>query len=263
MNKAYINIIAAASIVAFASCSSQPKEAPTTEEVEESSPVVESIDPTPAVCIWNKLALRETAHPKGKYLTAISVGETLEYLGQDSVTEKRTYASVRLNDGKEGWVLKDFLAIDAKPGTATEDFNIYSRPDLLTKTDKKFLKMDIIASIETEGEWMKIKGRRTGADWMDEGWVKSQNISFEAVDIATAKFAKEALAKDSEEDKMTAIQELLDNTDLSSSIFMEELRSLTTKPEIEEELEEIESTIESDPSEYEEVLEAVSDSIGG
>ncbi|PIB34021.1 hypothetical protein BFP72_00540 [Reichenbachiella sp. 5M10] len=226
-----------------------PKETQSTETPEE---VAESIAEateevtTGAVCVWDQVSVRQNPGPKEKYLTALSVGESLMYLGVDSLSGKRTYAKVQLNDETVGWTLKDFLVMEAKPAVVVRDASIYSRPDLLTKKDLSFAAMDIVASIETEGDWMQVRGKRSDGKWMDEGWIKADNISFNDIDIATAKFAKGALSLEGKEEKMAALQEIIENTDLESSSFMSSLVVQLT------ELAEQEAPIESDTTVVEE-----------
>lgn len=72
-----------------------------------------------------------------------------------------------------------------------------------------------------------------------EGWIKANNLSLEAVDIATAKFSKIALENEDEEKKKAAIREIIQNSDLKSSIFIANLQEMVAEPaidEIEEEL---------------------------
>ena len=220
--KKYTSALLTASIVfTLFQCTSPSKESSNSESAVAAEPEAPTAVENPAVCIWDQISVRET--PGGKYLTAMSVGESITYMGIDSTTEKSTHAMVRLNDGKEGWAVKDYIVSNAKPAVVLSDISLYSRPDLLTKTEKKFTMMDIVASIETEGDWMKIKGRL--GKWMSEGWVKSDNVSFEAIDIAGAKFAKQALALEDEEERVKAINEIIDNPDLSGSRFVSELES--------------------------------------
>lgn len=241
--KNIINTLFLGAILFLAGCSSN-KEA-NQEQPQETEEVVETVEAvqTPAVCIWDKISVRQSPDAKGKYVTALSVGESLTYLGVDSTKGDKTYAKVMLNDGKEGWALKSFIVNDAKSAVVLTDINLYSRPDLLTKSDKEFKMMDILASIEVQGDWMKIKGRRSGAKWIDEGWVKSDNISFDAVDIASAKFALEALAIEDENERIESLTEIINNSDLSGSRFITELETKLSGLTVDE-VDAIEDTIE-------------------
>ncbi|MEO9967450.1 MAG: SH3 domain-containing protein [Reichenbachiella sp.] len=225
MTKNILSTLFTASFFFLMSCSSNTENS-TTAATEDAS-VEEVTEPltSPAVCIWDKIVVRATPAKDGKYVTRLSVGESLTYLGKDSTVDEKTYAYVLLNDGKEGWAISDFIVNNAKPAVVVTDINMYSRPDLLTKTEKVFKMMDIVSSIEVQEDWMKIKGRRSGAKWMDEGWVKSENISFEAVDIAGAKFALEALAIEDEDKRREALNDIINNSDLSGSKFILELET--------------------------------------
>jgi hypothetical protein len=228
--------------MAFYSCSTAPEENDNTAEVE-AIPAEEIVEKTlttnPAVCIWDKVSVREAAGEKAKWLTSLSIGESLTYMNIDSLVNNKTYSKILLNDAKQGWARKEFLVIDAKPAVVLGDIALYSRPDLLTKTDKKFSMMDIISSIEKHDDWMNVKGKRSEGKWIEDGWVKAQHISFEAVDIAAAKFAKEALAMTDQEAKINAIHEIINNPDLSSSKFISDLEILIKELSATEELSEI------------------------
>lgn len=175
------------------------------------------------VSVWDQVSVRAEPGAKTTYKTALSIGESFIYTGQDSVVEEKTYAKIQLNDGEEGWSRKDFLVPGAKAAVIMDDASLYSRPDLLTKTDKSFSAMDIVASIETQDEWMNIRGKRADGSWLDEGWVKAENVSFNAADIATAKFASKALNLEDKEEKIKAIQEIVQNQDLGESKFIASL----------------------------------------
>lgn len=209
-------------------CSSNTEstqEVPLEEEVSVEENVVSE---SPAVCVWDKLAVRDTPGDKGKWVTSISLGESLKYHGLDSVVGKKTYGKITLNDGQQGWARTDLIVIEAKPAVVTNDTDIYTRPDLLTKSDKKFSAMDIVAMKSSQDTWGEIRGKRSEGSWIDEGWVKTSNLSFEPVDIATAKFASKAMKIKNEEAKLKALQDILENVDLSSSKFITDIELMVS-----------------------------------
>lgn len=121
-----------------------------------------------------------------------------------------------------------------------DDKDLCKRPDLLTKSEKQFSKMDIVAVKDTKDDWVEVVGKRSGATWIDNGWVKSGGLSEESIDVATAKFARIALNAGSEDEKIRLINEILENPDLTTSSFIsalqKEVQSLTVETiEIEEE----------------------------
>ncbi len=218
----------------------QPAESPeTTEEVAE-EPASKVVD---AVCIWDKVSVRETPHPKGKWLTSMSIGETVTYLGEsmeDSV-ENKTYYKVRLADETEGWSRSEFVIPEGTVAVFLEDTEIYKRPDLLTKADKQYSQMDIVAVKSSQDDWREVVGKRKEGKWIEKGWVKNGSLSQDAIDVAVAKFGAQALANEDIEKKKEALQEILDNGDLASSQFIPILSDILAELNTTEDLPEIEA----------------------
>jgi len=176
-----------------------------------------------AICLLDKLSVRETPSSKGTWVTSMSLGEKVYCTGEvhvDSVSKKEYY-KVKLIDGKEGWSRSPFLAVNGKVGVITKDASIYKRPDLLTKTDNKYSPMDIIAVMSTQDDWVQVKGKRATGKYIEEVWIKSNNISDKSVDIATAKFASIAMTKGSMTDRIKELQEIVGNQDFSESSFID------------------------------------------
>lgn len=177
-----------------------------------------------AVSVWDKVSVRATPSDDGKWLTSLSLGESLTYLGEEKTDGKdHTYLKVKLNDGTEGWSRTEFVIPEAKAAVFTEETNIYDRPDLLTRSDDKFSAMDIVAVKNTDDDWIEIVGKPTGEKWLKSGWVKKSNVSYEDVDIAMAKFAKPVIEGESA-DKAEQLQEILNNQDLTASTFTSDVK---------------------------------------
>ena len=138
---------------------------------------------------------------------------------------KKDYVKVVLTDGKEGWTRSTFLAVNGKVGAFLEDASVYKRPDLLTKTDEKYSAMDIIAVTATQDDWVHVKGKRADGQYIEEGWIKNSNITDKTVDIATAKFVSIALNKPSMTERIKALQDVLDNSDLSGNSFSDAIQA--------------------------------------
>ena len=107
-----------------------------------------------AVCIWDKTPLKETPDEKGKWLASLSLGEKCTYMDDKKEvnigTKDVTFYKIKLQDGKEGWAQSDLIILNSRPATFIQNADIYSRPDLLTKTPNKFSKMDIVAVKSTQ-----------------------------------------------------------------------------------------------------------------
>jgi hypothetical protein len=182
-----------------------------------------------AVCIWDNISLKESPGKDGKWLASVSLGEKCLYMNSDreeSNGEKKTkYLKIRLQDGKEGWVQSDFIVVEGKPGVIVQDAVVYSRPDLLTKTDKSFSKMDIIGVKGEQNDFIEIAGKRKSGKWIEKGWIKASNISYSDVDIAVAKYAAKALAITDKEKREAAVKEIVENKDLQESVFISDLKN--------------------------------------
>lgn len=188
---------------------------------EPASAMAPAEEESPAVSIyWGPLSLRAKPERDGKYLTAIRLGEKMTYLGitaVDSASKNTEYARVRLMDGTEGWAQANLIVINGDPAVMVREAEIYSRPDLLTKTDRSYAKMDVVAVTQSQGDWVEVKGKRKEGSWVESGWIKPINISYETADIAVAVFTSQALAKDKDEDKIAALKDIIQNADLSTS----------------------------------------------
>ncbi len=189
-----------------------------------------------AVCVYEGLSIRDTPSKKGKWLTRVSLGEKMTYLGEDVIDSlsKKSYSKIKLTDGKEGWIQTRFIVVNGTVGVLIEESPMYRRPDLLTKTDKKYSPMDIIAIEKTQDEWLQVKGKRSEGEYVETGWIKSSNISNSDVDIATAKFALVAMNnKNSMSERIDELQKVIDNPDFSSSKFIplieEKIKNLKEK----------------------------------
>ncbi|UII29930.1 SH3 domain-containing protein [Fulvivirga ulvae] len=239
------------------------QEATTTADIETDSTAVAetpSSNEVEAVGIWDKVSVRATPSEDGKWLTSVSLGESLTYLGEEAKdSNDKVYYKIRLNDGKEGWVRHEFVVPEAKSAVFVNESDIYNRPDLLTKSDKKFSKMDIIAVKQTQDDWVEVAGKRTNGKWIETGWVRKSNISYEPVDIAMAKFAKPAMETEDTDSRAKKLEEVLNNVDLSSSAFVtdvkEALDEIRLNAEAPEETDDASTEEDSMEIEDEEVLE--------
>ncbi len=212
--------------IAVYSCGGSQSQSQSETSTTEAAPEEAAPKEVEAVSIWDKISIRETPSDKGEYVTSLSLGEKLTYLGvEETSTDDKVFLNVRLNDGTEGWVRSEFVAAEAEPAVLIEETNIYKRPDLLTKTDDKFFKMDIVAVTQVQDTWAEVKGRPTGEKWFKSGWVKADNISYNQIEIAMAKFAQPILSEPFDEETPAKITEILSNQDLSSSVFTDLLKS--------------------------------------
>jgi uncharacterized protein YgiM (DUF1202 family) len=182
--------------------------------------------PLAAVCVWDNLSVRAEPNSKSKYITSISIGESVTLLGEsavDSTDNNRQYTKVTLADGKEGWAQGLLLIEGGMAAVLTQDASIYKRADLLTKSDKSFSEMDIVAIKSLQDDWAEIVGKRNEGTWIETGWVKKDALSPKPVDIATAKFGRLGLNEKDPEKRKQAISDIINNPDFSGSSFIPKL----------------------------------------
>ncbi len=207
----------------FFACGSKEKNAEGSEVESEESASLEK----PAVCIWKEISIKETASEKGKYKTSIFLGEKITAL-PDTASEvaagKRVaFRKVKLTDGAEGWVREDFIAVDATPAAFLREATIYKRPDIMTTSGKNYQVMDFVAIKGTaDGGWVEVVGKRAGDTWFSSGWVKSENLTSTPVDVAFSSFYIRAMEIQDEVKRAAEIEKLLQNTELTSSVFQAE-----------------------------------------
>jgi hypothetical protein len=190
------------------------------------------------VCIWDNAALRSIpAREKGKWLASISLGETVVYLGEsqvDSSDQQLEFHKVRLSDGKEGWTLAYVLVRGAKAGAITQRSYVYSRPDLLTVTDKVFEPMDMVAISKVDGNWLEVVGNQR----KKSGWIQNTGVSTMEADVALAILAIKSLREKDEVRRRQMLRAIVENPALQNSVFMAGLRAMINPtPSLEEELE--------------------------
>ena len=180
-----------------------------------------------AICMWGTLAIKETPEDKGKYVTNVYLGEKMTLLGEtkvdDSSKKKHEYVKVKLTDGTEGWIQLNLIAPNASASVVKGTAKIYKRADLLTGTDKAFERLDFLAVTKEQGDWLEVKGVPAGESWFQSGWIKKENVTNSDIDVTFALLYKRAMDKKDDAEKEKALEELKNNSDLSGSVFAEDL----------------------------------------
>ena len=198
--------------------------------------------PKDGIVNWTALVVRESPSDKGKYITSVYQGEKLTLLGaveEDSISGKgNVYANVELSDGTKGWVLERFVAAEAKPAAISQETEVYKRPDLLTRSEDKFYRMDFVAVKEINGDWIQVVGVPQGKTWYTEGWIKADKITEDPVDISFAVLANRAAQEKDEQKKSEEINMLLSNTDFQNSRFYADFNEQHTEEQPVEHIEE-------------------------
>lgn len=187
-------------------------EAPATAEQKE----------VPAISLWDGISVRQEPSKQGKWLSSITLGETVTFLGQtaiDSTDKDRKYLKVVLSDGTEGWSVEYGLAVDAKLAATRADAAIYKRPDMLTVTKTIIDPMSMVAVEEENGEFVKVVGKER----KKKGWILKSKLVFDSEEVAVAVLAEKQLKKVGNSYDPKALETFLENVPFKSTDFYNDL----------------------------------------
>ncbi len=227
MKRYLILLVLAVFILATACNNNEIKNKPT----QDKNPVkiekeVKKETRIPSVCVWDRGSLRAEPGKKGKYISAINLGEKLTYLGKSEKIEaekNQEYFYVELSDSSRGWVSEWIIAINAVPYVATKVTPVYKRPDLSTLiTSKTFNDKDLVAVYKKEGAWLKVIGEKKKI----KGWIQDGYVTNNDVDLAVGLLASKALAIKDKTKRIKAIKAIVDNPAMKESIFIRNLETL-------------------------------------
>jgi len=199
-------------------------------EVKEKTKVSRNFEKQQTVCIWDGVPVREEPTKDGKWVSKISLGESLFFLGEesiDSTDNDREYIKVELSDGKIAWARSYGLIINGKIAAVKEGVPVYERPDLLTLTKKEFKEMNILAIEEVKEDWIKVIGQERKI----KGWIKKEVVTENKEDVAVAILASKQLMKDGEI-VPEKIEEFLENLPYKNSVFNEYIKAQIVEEEV-------------------------------
>lgn len=186
-----------------------------------------------AVCLWEKVSVRESPEGDSKYLTSAVLGEEVIMLGQEKEIESNgkteRYFKILLSDGTKGWADERFFAKDGTVSAVIRETPIYKRPDISTISNDKFQAMDIIALTEMKeyDGWVRVRGIPKGESWFKEGWLQNRdNLTRYNLDITVASMAKTALKEKNDEKRVEKLRTIFENGDLQNSNFISEIAGL-------------------------------------
>lgn len=185
-----------------------------------------------AICVYDKMSiLTKPSRKEGKWVTSLSLGEKVNYLGdeQKDETGKYSFVKVRTSGNQEGYTDTRVIIPNAEVACITDQTAIYSRPELTTISKNTFEPFDIIAIVSTQGEWTEIVGKRRKGTWIDKGWIKSKSISKDEKDIATAVYCVRALSQNTAEKTLEELKKIQSNNDLKGSIFEDDITEMIAK----------------------------------
>lgn len=101
-----------------------------------------------------------------------------------------------MSDGTVGWAISNLIVLNAQTAAIMDEAVIYKRPDLLTITDKKFDKMEMVAIKDTSDDWIEVVGNQN----KKTGWIKSKMVTENPEDVAVAILARKKIYKNNDID---------------------------------------------------------------
>lgn len=142
---------------------------------------IEVADTIANFVLWPEVGVRESPGEKGKYLTTVYLGEEIEPTG-DTASEvsgknRVSYSKVKLADGKECWIRTDFIAVGYKPVVAYRNTGIFSRPDRVAVTGKRFDDYDVVAVRMVKYGWLEVRGIAAGEKWFTKGYINAADVA--------------------------------------------------------------------------------------
>lgn len=214
-----------AALLLLTACQNQTPQ--TTNEPSEE--VVEEVasEEVTAVCIWDGTSLRSIPKVKGRYISGISLGEQVTWMGiartDTSTSRKVEYLKIRLSDGTEGWASSSGIIRDASAGAVVQKTYVYLRPDLLTVTEKYFEPMEMVAISKEQEGWLEV----VGSQRKKKGWIRNDGgVSVEKADVAVAILASKAFEISNDSERRNKLKSLIENPQFENSVFISALRTM-------------------------------------
>ncbi|MEX0986265.1 MAG: hypothetical protein WD052_02225 [Bacteroidales bacterium] len=180
---------------------------------------------TRGVSVWDRISARSQPLRSSSRVSLLSLGESFLYLDTfaiDSSYNNTKFLKVRLSDSSVVWVYDFASELDAKPAVITTEVPLYLRPDLLTITDERLKIMEIVAVVEEWDDWIKIVNEKKE----NRGWIKKENITTNAVDLAFALIVMRNLNEEDQEQKVQNLEDLLENNPYPNTVFLTDLRNI-------------------------------------
>lgn len=170
-------------------------------------------------------SVKEASTDDAKDIATIQKGERFTVLGDTAsiktADNKRIkLVKIQLANGKEGWLNESAVAVGAVAATLIKDAPVYGRPHMLIPTNQVFKRMDFVAAtISKEDGWAQVAGRSSSSNGYISGWILSENITTSAKDVGVSILYARAMSFDNKAQQKVELKKILDNPDLSSSLF--------------------------------------------
>lgn len=179
--------------------------------------------PVSAVCIWDGASVRTGPSAEAEWITSLSLGEQLTWLGiekADSSKPERSYFKVMLSDSTTGWS-SEYVITPGEPAVVVTKTPVFKRPDLITMTETTLKPMSFVAVTESNGEWVRIVGNQKKI----KGWIKLNTVSLKDNDVAVGVLYTKLESIEDEQERHKKLQAIVNNPVFENSVFIDELKT--------------------------------------
>lgn len=191
-----------------------------------------------ALSTWEGHSVRTAPGSGGEWVASLPFGEKLELLGETQTDEKtkKSYAKVRLLDGKDGWVREDMIQAGGVLGAITETAQVYSRPGISNIKDETLEPTSLVVLTTKQDDFIEFTAQNKGNS-RSKGWMLGdRSYTVTQVDITVAILLRKALADKSHENKVKRLEDIRRNSAYSESVFLDEIDGLLNEEQMVEEL---------------------------
>ena len=125
-----------------------------------------------ALSTWEGQSVRTAPGSGGEWVATLPFGEKLELLGETQTDEKtkKSYAKVRLLDGKDGWVREDMIQAGGVLGAITETAQVYSRPGISNIKDETLEPTSLVVLTTKQDDFIEFTAQNKG-NTRSKGWM--------------------------------------------------------------------------------------------
>lgn len=187
----------------------------------------ESTKPVEGLGIYQGAPVRKSPGGDAEYVTSLNVGESITFLGETREgtrgDQTKEYSKIRLKGGDEGWVRSDMIATDATPAAVLRKAFLHERPTPMASTDEAFKAMDVVAVLDSQETWVKVKGIRRNQRWWDTGWLRPDALTGKTMDVTVAALWQKANAESDSTKRRKALKRITTNPSFEGSVFLDSL----------------------------------------
>jgi uncharacterized protein YgiM (DUF1202 family) len=196
-------------------------------------------DENAAISSWEGQSVRSApGSGAGEWVATLAFGEKLELMGESSTDEKskKTFAKIRLLDGKDGWVREDMIQKSGTLAAISEPAQVYARPGISNIKDEVLESTTLVILGTKQEDFVEFtaqnKGSARSKGWLlgDKGYTTAQ------LDITVAILIQKARAEKNQATATQKLRDILRNSTYAASNFIDDIEVMVQEVETAEAL---------------------------